>query len=362
VSVVESAESQAPVGDLVAASTAYRAKSRVIYLAFLAAFTLAFLLSASLGPVAVPPLDVLRVLAGHLLPLHVSTSPIDDTIVWDIRLPRVILAALVGGTLAYSGAVYQSVFRNPLADPYLLGVASGAALAATIVVVGPLPATFHGLSLITAAAFVGALAAVLITYALARGNSGTSTTALILAGVAVSSLTVSLTSYLMLVEQRDSLSILSWLLGGFSNSSWDKLLYIVPYALPAAAVVLVYRRVLNVLFLGDEDARYLGVNVETTRLVLLIAASLAAASAVAVAGIIGFIGLVAPHAVRLIAGPDYRRLLPLSALLGASFLMLADLAARTAVSPGELPVGVITGCLGAPFFLFLLRRSRSTLS
>jgi iron complex transport system permease protein len=304
----------------------------------------------------------LRVLASHLLPIDASISPVDDTIIWEIRLPRVVLAALVGWTLAYSGAVYQAVFRNPLADPYLLGVASGAALAATVVVVGPLPTTFHGLSLITIAAFLGALAAVLLTYVLARGAFGTSTTALILAGVAVSSLAVSLTSYLMLVEQRDSLSILSWLLGGFNNSSWDKLLFIVPYALPAAAVVFVYSRVLNVLLLGEEQARHLGIDVETTRLVLLVAASLAAAAAVAVSGIIGFVGLVAPHTVRLLAGPDYRRLLPLSALLGASFLMLADLAARTAVSPGELPVGVITGCLGAPFFLFLLRRNRNTVA
>jgi iron complex transport system permease protein len=326
---------------------------------FLAVFVFAFTVSASLGAVAVPPLDVMRVLASHLSPLDVNASPIDDTIVWEIRLPRVILAAAVGGTLAYSGATYQAVFRNPLADPYLLGVAAGAALAATVVVVGPLPATFHGASLITLAAFVGALTAVLLTYMLAKGASGSSTTALILAGVAVSSIAVSLTSYVLLVNQSESLSILSWLLGGFNSSSWDKLLYIVPYALPAAAVAFVYSRVLNVLSLGDEEARHLGIDVETTRLILLLAASLAAAAAVAVAGIIGFVGLIAPHVVRLLAGPDYRRLLPLSTLLGASFLMLADLAARTAISPGELPVGVITGCLGAPFFLFLLRRNRS---
>jgi len=285
-------------------------------------------------------------------------APVSDTIVWEIRLPRVLLAGLVGGTLAYSGAAYQGMFRNPLADPYLLGVAAGAGLAATIVIVGPVPATYGNFSLITLAAFGGAITAVVLTYGLARMGGTTPTTTLILSGVAVSTLAVSATSYLMLAHQRDTISVLSWLLGGFNNSGWHKMWFIVPYTVPAAVVIFVHGRLLNVMQLDEQQAQQLGVNVERTKLVVLVASSLATAAAVSVAGIIGFVGLVVPHAVRLLLGLDYRQLLPLSALLGASFLILADLAARTAISPGELPVGVITAFLGAPFFLYLLRRQR----
>lgn len=319
---------------------------------------LALLLGTAIGPVGIGPVEVVRVLLRHLLPVNIDVAPVSDTIVWEIRLPRVLLAGLVGGTLAYSGAAYQGVFRNPLADPYLLGVAAGAGLAATIVIVGPVPATYGNLSLITLAAFGGAVTAVVITYGLARMGGTTPTTTLILSGVAVSALAVSATSYLMLANQRDTISVLSWLLGGFNNSGWNKMWFIVPYTLPAAVVIFLHGRLLNVMQLDEHQAQQLGVNVERTRLIVLLASSLATAAAVSVAGIIGFVGLVVPHAVRLLLGPDYRRLLPLAALLGASFLILADLAARTAISPGELPVGVITAFLGAPFFLYLLRRQR----
>jgi len=319
---------------------------------------LALLLGIAIGPVGIGPVEVVKVLLRHLLPLDLDVAPVSDTIVWEIRLPRVLLAGLVGGTLAYSGAAYQGVFRNPLADPYLLGVAAGAGLAATIVIVGPVPATYGNFSLITLAAFGGAVAAVVLTYGLARMGGTTPTTTLILSGVAVSALAVSATSYLMLANQRDTISILSWLLGGFNNSGWNKMWFIVPYTVPAAIVIFLHGRLLNVMQLDEQQAQQLGVNVERTKLIVLLASSLATAAAVSVAGIIGFVGLIVPHAVRLLLGPDYRRLLPLAALLGASFLILADLAARTAISPGELPVGVITAFLGAPFFLYLLRRQR----
>jgi iron complex transport system permease protein len=264
----------------------------------------------------------------------------------------------VGATLAFSGATYQAVFRNPLADPYLLGVASGAGLAATVVIVLHLPLEYAHVSLVTLAAFGGALATVALTYSLARVSGHTPTTTLILAGVAVSSIAVSLISYLMLVSRDSTTSILSWLLGGFNRAGWHQMLFILPYAVPAGLLILLYGRVLNVLQLDEEQAQQAGVDVERTKLVLLVAASLAAASAVAVAGIIGFVGLVAPHMVRLSVGPDYRRLLPLVALVGAAFLIVADLGARTLLNPGELPVGVITSVVGVPFFLYLLRRQR----
>lgn len=314
------------------------------------------LLGAAIGPVGISPVEVIQVLAQHILRINADVTTTVDTIVWEIRLPRVLLAALVGGTLAYSGAAYQGIFRNPLADPYLIGVASGAGLAATIVIVSPLPLTVGPISVITLAAFGGALIAATLSYSLARVNGTTPTTTLILAGVAISAIAVSATSYLMLVNQAASLSILSWLLGGFNGSGWHKMWFIVPYVVPAAIVIYLHARLLNVMQLDEQQAQQLGVHVERTKLIVLLAASLAAAAAVSVAGIVGFVGLIAPHTVRLFVGPDYRRLLPLSALLGASFLVLADLGARTVVSPGELPVGVITAMIGAPFFLFLLRR------
>ncbi len=326
--------------------------------AALLGLVLCIVIGAAVGPVSIAPGVVVKVVLNHLLGLDARVEPAFDAIIWDIRLPRVLLAGLVGATLAYSGASYQAVFRNPLADPYLLGVASGAGLAATIVIVLDLPLEYANVSLVTLAAFGGALAAVMITYALARVAGHTPTTTLILAGVALGSIAVSLISYLMLVDRESSVSILSWLLGGFNNSNWHDMWFILPYALPAAVIIYLHGRLLNVLQLDEGQARQLGLDVERTRAVVLLAASLAAAAAVAVAGIIGFVGLVAPHVVRMMVGPDYRRVLPLAAFAGASFLILADVGARMVISPAELPVGVITSLVGAPFFLYLLRRQR----
>ncbi len=318
----------------------------------------ALILGTMLGPVAIGPVDVGRVLLHRIFGMDVSVSGAAETIVWDIRLPRVLLAALVGAMLAMSGGAYQAVFRNPLADPYLLGVASGAGLAATVCIVLGVSLEYGDVSLLGLAAFGGGLAAVVATYAIARVGGHTPTTTLVLAGVAVSSIAVSAVSYLMLVNQRSAMSILVWLLGGFNASGWRQLWFLLPYAIAATPVLLLHGRLLNVLQLDESDARQLGVPVERTRALVLLAASLAAAAAVSVAGIIGFVGLVVPHVVRLLWGPDYRRLLPLAAILGAGFLVLADVGARTVMRPSELPVGVITAFVGAPFFLFLLRRQR----
>lgn len=349
------AATAAPEARGIAWAARLRAAAFPLALVFLG---LAVGLGLAIGPAAVGPAEVVRVLVRHLLGLDLGASPLAETIVGQIRLPRVLLAGLVGGTLAYSGAAYQAVFRNPLADPYLIGVAAGAGLAATVVIVSPIPLLYGRVSLVTLAAFGGAVAAVALTYAFARVNGATPTTTLILAGVAVSTLAVAATSYLMLAHQRDTLTILSWLLGSFNNASWARLWFILPYTVPAAGLVFLHGRLLNVLQLDEHQAQQLGVHVERTKLLVLVGASLAAAASVAVAGIIGFVGLIVPHALRLLLGPDYRRLLPLSALLGASLLILADLLARTAVSPGELPVGVVTALLGAPFFLYLVRRQR----
>lgn len=324
------------------------------------ALAVVFVLGLALGPTTVAPGDTVRVLLSHLPGVGISddVSLATRNIVWEVRLPRVILAGTVGGTLALTGAAYQGVFRNPLADPYLIGVATGAALGATIVVVSGASYAWGGLSLLPLAAFAGAIASVVIVYGVARvGNTAPATT-LILAGVAVASLSTAITSYLMLRDTTNATAILTVVLGGFNTATWTKVAWVLPYVLPAAAVIFVHGRVLNVLSLDEEQARFLGVDVERTKLLVLGVSSLAAAAAVSVGGTIGFVGLIVPHAIRLVWGPDNRYLLPLCIVLGAAFLIGADLIARTAESPSEIPVGIITALFGVPFFLYLLRRAR----
>lgn len=308
------------------------------------------------GTVRIPPSTVLAILLDHLPFIDTGEhNATYDAIVWQIRAPRVILAGLVGATLAFCGAAYQGIFRNPLAEPYLLGVAAGASVGATLIIISPLFVTAGLLSPLPPAAFVGALIAVGLAYFLARTGPVVPTTSLILAGVAVSSVCTAVVTYLMLEFNTRTLAILNWILGGFNTTTWTDVGIALPYMIIAGAIILPYARILNVMQLDEEQARHLGVDVERVKLVILALASLATAAAVAVSGLIGFVGLIVPHAVRLIAGPDYRRLLPLSALYGASFLIVADMIARTVDPTYEVPIGVITAVVGAPFFLILLR-------
>ncbi|MEO6197036.1 MAG: iron ABC transporter permease [Dehalococcoidia bacterium] len=312
------------------------------------------------GPTSVSFSDTLKVILSHLtwLDLTSDVSVSTQNIVWQVRLPRVLLAGVVGGTLAMTGAAYQGVFRNPLADPYLIGVATGGALGATIVITSGASWSWNGLSVLPLAAFAGALSSVVIVYSVARTGGAVPTTSLILAGVAVASLTTAVTSYLMIKDTTSAGAVLSVVLGGFNTATWTKLVWVLPYAVLGAAVILAHARVINVLALDGDQARLLGVDVDRTNLLLLGAASLAAAAAVSVAGVIGFVGLIVPHAIRLVWGPDNRLLLPMCLLWGATFMIAADLVARTADAPAEIPVGIITAVCGVPFFLLLLRRSR----
>jgi iron complex transport system permease protein len=310
------------------------------------------------GVVRIPPQTTFAVLLDHLPYVSAGEyTPVEDAIIWDVRAPRVVLAGLVGATLAFAGAAYQGVFRNPLAEPYLIGVAAGASVGATLIIVSPLYVTAGILSPLPPAAFAGAIIAVALSYGLARTGGAVPTATLILSGVAVSALGTSFVTYLMLTYQERTIEILSWVLGGFNTARWNDSAIALPYLLGAVALILPYARLLNVLQLDEDEARHLGVDVERVKLIVLAAASLATAAAVAVSGLIGFVGLVVPHVVRMIWGPDYRRLLPLAALCGASFMILADIAARS-VDPGrEIPIGLVTAFAGAPFFLFLMRRS-----
>ena len=281
-----------------------------------------------------------------------------DTIVWQIRLPRVTLAALVGAALALAGAGFQGVFRNPLADPYLLGAASGAGFAAALAMLAGGGLGLLGGVGVPAAAFLGAGLTVAVVVLLARRGWTLPVVPMVLAGVVVGSCLAAGTSFLLLAAREQAASILTWLLGSLAFASWERVGSLLPPLLLAAIGLLAAARALDVLQLGERAAAQLGVHVEGLKLSVVAAATLATAAAVSVAGVIGFVGLVVPHAVRLALGPDHRRLLPIAALWGAGFMVLADLVARTVIAPAELPVGVVTALVGAPFFLVLLR-SRS---
>ncbi|MEW5872498.1 MAG: iron ABC transporter permease [Chloroflexota bacterium] len=321
----------------------------------------ALILSVAAGPVLIPPLTLLRILAERLpgLALTPDWPETFAIIIFQIRLPHALLMALSGAALAGSGAAYQGLFRNPLADPYLIGVASGAGLGAVLAMAVHWPGSLLGLYTIPAAAFAGAGLTVLVVYSLARVGKSLPTTTLILAGVAVSSFTTSLTSFFMFHSTSELRRAIGWMLGGAVLSGWDPVLASLPYIGISLGALLLSGHALNVLQFGEEQAQQLGLPAERAKVLIIAAASLAAAAAVAFAGIIGFIGLIVPHLVRMLWGPDYRRLLPLSILGGASALLLADLLARTVMAPQVLPVGIVTALAGAPFFLWVLRRSKN---
>jgi iron complex transport system permease protein len=283
-----------------------------------------------------------------------SATPV-ETIIFNIRLPRIVLAGLVGAALSVAGATYQGLFRNPLADPYIIGVMQGAFLGAVIGF--SLPAVLQSFS-VPLLAFSGALIAVAAVYLIARVGKSLSMTTVILAGVALGAFFYAITSYLMIASQEKLHGIISWLLGTFSTANWEQVLIVLPYLAVGITVIWLFARPLNVMQLDEEQARQLGINVERTKLILLAAATLITAAAVCFCGIIGFIGIIIPHTVRLIWGPDHRFLLPLSTFSGAIFLILADTIARTIMAPTETPIGVITAFIGAPFFLYLLRQKK----
>ena len=326
----------------------------------LAALAAAGIFASSQGSVSIPFGAVVEIVASRLPWIGLSPDVPEawETILWQLRFPRVVQGALVGAALAMSGAAYQGLFKNPLADPYLVGVASGAGLGAVVVLLTGVPMYLAGVSLLPVAAFAGGSGAVVVAYSIARNSQGTPTTTLILAGVAIASLTGAVSSLLIMRSDPELRPVLSWLMGSLISSEWKESAVVLAYVVPGMAVLLGFGRMLNVLQLSEDHAAMLGVPVEKVKLLLIAAATLVTAAAVSFSGLIGFVGLVAPHVVRLIWGPDYRFLLPMSAILGATFLVLADLVARTIVSPGELPVGLVTAFCGAPFFLYLLRRRR----
>ena len=320
----------------------------------------AALVAVAIGTSGVAPADAAAIVAHRAFGIGSATwTPAAETIVWDLRVPRVAAGMLVGAGLACAGTVFQALLRNPMADPYVIGTAAGASLGAVaaLLVPGLLPfaaAGWLGIGVVQAFAFVGGLLAVVVVFAVARSQGGTPVVTLLLAGYAVSSLLSAGVALLMFASGDRLAAVVTWLLGSLGGASWPRLAFAAPLIVGSFVLMLSRWRALNALLLGEEHALHLGVDVEHEKRALTALAALATSAGVAVSGTIGFVGLVVPHLLRLAFGPDHRLLLPASLVYGAALLVLADLGARVA---GGIPVGVVTALLGAPFFLWLLRRS-----
>ena len=328
----------------------------VVGLLALAAF------ATTIGSVSVPFSSTLGIILDKLPFVHINHSwsnPV-ETIITQIRLPRVILAGAVGIALSVAGATYQGLFRNPLADPYLIGVAQGAALGAAIGFI--LPIAYHNVafSVIPLFAALGAILTVLVVYSIAKVGSSIPVTTLILGGVAVGSLLMALVNFIITISGDKIHGIVFWMMGSFSSSQWSDVEIALPVILVGSGFIFLFARSLNIIQLGEDQAKQLGVDIEKLKLMLLTASTIITAAAVSFVGIIGFVGIIIPHTVRLIWGADYRFLLPFSALIGAIFLIAADIVSRT-VGPSEIPIGIITAICGAPFFMYLLRKRTKVL-
>ncbi len=324
-------------------------------------FLITSVLSLGTGAVEFNAREVVRAviagLNGQMRGLEITPR---ETIIFYIRLPRVVLAAMTGAALAASGAVYQGIFRNPMADPYVMGTSAGASLGATCAFMLPINIGFLSLGSVPLLAFVGSLIAVMLVYGLAKVGDRTPVLNLLLSGMIVSSILSAIVSLMMFVMPTGVLHGLAfWLMGGFSGRGWSNVAMITPYFILGLSIVLVLSRDLNALLLGDEPAMHLGIEVSKVTKALIVAASLLTACAVSSGGIIGFVGLVIPHVLRMCLGPDNRRLVPASLIFGATVMMAADALARIVIAPQELPVGIITALCGGPFFVYLLRQYKT---
>lgn len=322
----------------------------------------AVVIGASIGPAGPPWWRVLPALVDHLplISFDSGVSAAEWNVLWKIRMPRVVLGGMVGGMLSIAGASYQGVFRNPLVDPYLLGVAAGAGLGATIALTTGRGVTASwAVDPVPTAAFVVALLTVAVTYMVGASAGGSrSGTTLVLAGIAVVSFATAMQTFILQRNNDVVREVFQWLLGRLSGATWSDVWLIAPYVVVSCTVLLLHRRQLDVFRLGDVEAATLGMSVTRSRLVIVVTATLGTAAVVSVSGLIGFVGLVIPHVIRLVAGAGYRRVLPLSLMVGAAFLILADVPGRMLTRPAETPIGVVTAFIGAPFFVYLLRTRR----
>ena len=339
-----------------------RFRRQIISLLILAPILLVVMVAATgLGSVNIPFGNTLRIIASKILFFldfsNYSWYELQSVIVLELRLPRTIMAALCGAALAVAGATYQGLFRNPLADPYLIGVSQGAAFGAVLAISLSLGwKSSFSVWMVPVFAFSGALLVTFLVYYISRTGNILPTTTLILAGIALGAFFSAGVSYIMSIAGTKIGSMVLWLMGSFNNIMWDKVKVIFPIVLAGIFILILFGRSLNIMQLGDEQAKQLGLNVERDKKILLTVSTITVAAAVSFVGIIGFVGIIIPHAVRLLWGPDYRFLLPLSVLSGAVFMVATDIVARVLFAPAEIPIGVITAACGAPFFLYLLRK------
>ncbi|MGI9601309.1 MAG: FecCD family ABC transporter permease [Acidimicrobiales bacterium] len=341
-----------------------RLRGSWLAVSFLALFA-ACVAGLTVGPADIGASAAVREVLDRLplINLDSGLTEIESNIVWEVRAPRVALGVLVGTALALAGGSYQAVFRNPLADPYLLGTAAGAGLGATIAIVSDVGDGVGAFDPVPMSAFAGALVAVALSWILgAAGDRRRSPASLLLAGVAVAAFLTAMQTYFLQRNVDDIREVYQWILGRLSIASWDAVLVLLPYVVVTSIVMLLFARVLDVMSVGDAEATTLGIRPGRVRAIVVTAATLATAAAVAASGLIAFVGLIVPHTVRLLFGSSNRVVLPLSAVLGAAFLVGVDLVARTVSSPAEIPIGVVTAVFGAPFFIIVLRSSRRFLA
>ncbi|WP_066638486.1 FecCD family ABC transporter permease [Desulfolucanica intricata] len=342
----------------------YKTKTVIVSLLVLLGFVIIF--AATVGPAHISISEAFRIIMSEI-PVIKNFVPAEEllishrVIVLQVRLPRIFLGLFVGAALAAVGAALQGLFKNPMADPYVIGVSSGAALGATVAIVSKLDAYFLGMGAVPMMAFGGALITTFIVYNLARIGRKVPVSTLLLAGIATGSFFQAIISFMMVLNSQKLEQIVFWLMGSLSAKSWDHVIMSGPYVMIGILVIYCFARDLNILVVGEESARNLGVEVERVKKILLAAAALVTAAAVSVSGIIGFVGLIVPHMVRMIVGPDHRILIPVSALFGSTFMIITDTVARTVIAPTEIPVGIITALFGGPFFIYLLRKRKSSM-
>lgn len=339
------------------------ARWKIIVLLLTLTLILTITFAITIGPTKISPLDVYKIIIkrtpflGDLI--RWGSSSVEEVVVLEIRLPRVLGAAIVGFALAVAGVVLQGLFRNPMADPYVIGISAGASLGASLAIAFGFGLSFFGLLYsIPLMAFLSALSTVLLVYGISRTGQGVPMLTLLLVGIAVNSFLLAIISIIRLVSGEAIYAIMAWIFGSLVACNWNYVKIALPFVIIGVAVIYVFARDLNIILLGEEQARHLGVDTDRLKRIMLASATLITAAAVSISGIIGFIGLIIPHMARILVGPDHRILIPSSALAGAIVLILCDTIARTILRPAELPVGIITSLIGGPFFVYLIRKRK----
>src|SRR6056297_630026 len=334
---------------------------KIFILSILLFMILIMFLALSIGAVKVEILDIIKILKNKILNVDNQNIDIDNNIIyiiWNIRLPRIFASLLIGGMLSIAGVTYQGILKNPMADPFILGISSGAALGATIGIVSKISFNILGLNFISLMAFAGALLVIFIVYNIARIKNEIPITTLLLSGIAMSQFLTAILSILMMLFDRDLNKIFFWTLGSLSGKGWDSIINVIPYTVLGLLILMYHSKDMDILLLGDESAKNLGVEADKVKKIILVTASIITAASVSVSGIIGFIGLIVPHIVRIFIGPKHLKLIPLSFITGGALMVICDTIARSII-PQEIPVGIITAILGAPFFIYILKKKKA---